>query len=70
MNQETKDKINYGLKIAIIIGLMILILNQTFTFLYHTRLLVNPCDICKSLNPINEIKINLSNITYLPMPAR
>lgn len=64
ISQESINKLKFVAIILAVVGLGLLIINQSFGLYYKAELLAKPCELCTKLNPnmtmcpklINEIK--------------
>jgi hypothetical protein len=50
-NKEIIDIIKFAIIILIVIGLGLLVVNQTLQYFYKAQFLKSPCSLCKELNP-------------------
>ena len=78
-NKEIIDIIKFAIIILIVIGLGLLVVNQTLQYFYKAQFLKSPCSLCKELNPgifeqqrtnddvgiiPGELVINLSSLSF------
>lgn len=61
MEKENPITISNALKIAIIIALMALALNQMTNYYYKNDLLKSPCENCLKANPTLELCYKINN---------
>lgn len=69
----SSKKLVDGLKIAIIIigviALGMFAINQTYNYFYKTKLLLDPCSLCKQIpDEKNPYSINLTGELIMPKP--